>query len=179
MTIWGGGWIWARSWCSEMAQGISWRRNFHTKIMDFNFWMQNCRISTLLQFQFQIKLVMSFVFLFPGSHFYCMELGNDTEISEFLLLGFSQEPELQPLIFGLFLSMYLITVFGNLLIMLAVSSDAHLHTPMYFFLSNLSFVDICFTSTTIPKMLWNIQRAKVSPMKAASPRCIFTCCLQD
>ena len=119
--------------------------------------MQNCRISTLLQFQFQIKLVMSFVFLFPGSHFYCMELGNDTEISEFLLLGFSQEPELQPLIFGLFLSMYLITVFGNLLIMLAVSSDAHLHTPMYFFLSNLSFVDICFTSTTIPKMLWNIQ----------------------
>ena len=53
--------------------------------------------------------------------------------------------------------MYLITVFGNLLIILAVSSDSHLHTPMYFFLSNLSFVDICFTSTTIPKMLSNIQ----------------------
>uniref|UniRef100_A0AC11EFV8 Uncharacterized protein n=1 Tax=Ovis aries TaxID=9940 RepID=A0AC11EFV8_SHEEP len=86
-----------------------------------------------------------------------MELGNDTEISEFLLLGFSQEPEQQPLIFGLFLSMYLITVFGNLLIILAVISDAHLHTPMYFFLTNLSFVDICFTSTTIPKMLRNVQ----------------------
>ncbi|XP_005864063.2 PREDICTED: olfactory receptor 7A10-like [Myotis brandtii] len=53
--------------------------------------------------------------------------------------------------------MYLVTVFGNLLIILAVSSDSHLHTPMYFFLSNLSLVDICFTSTTIPKMLWNIQ----------------------
>ncbi|XP_061005578.1 olfactory receptor 7A10-like [Dama dama] len=53
--------------------------------------------------------------------------------------------------------MYLITVFGNLLIILTVSSDSHLHTPMYFFLSNLSFVDICFVSTTIPKMLWNIQ----------------------
>ncbi|XP_052498630.1 olfactory receptor 7A10-like [Budorcas taxicolor] len=53
--------------------------------------------------------------------------------------------------------MYLITVFGNLLIILAITSDSHLHTPMYFFLSNLSFVDICFTSTTIPKMLWNIQ----------------------
>ncbi|XP_032991347.1 olfactory receptor 7C2-like [Rhinolophus ferrumequinum] len=53
--------------------------------------------------------------------------------------------------------MYLITAFGNLLIILAVSSDSHLHTPMYFFLSNLSFVDICFTSTTIPKMLVNIQ----------------------
>ncbi|XP_057564364.1 olfactory receptor 7A10-like [Hippopotamus amphibius kiboko] len=54
--------------------------------------------------------------------------------------------------------MYLITVFGNLLIILAVISDSHLHTPMYLFLSNLSFVDICFTSTTIPKMLWNIQK---------------------
>ncbi|CAK6445400.1 unnamed protein product [Pipistrellus nathusii] len=86
-----------------------------------------------------------------------MGQGNDTLISEFLLLGFSEELELQPLIFGLFLSMYLITVLGNLLIILAVSSDSHLHTPMYFFLSNLSLVDICFTSTTIPKMLWNIQ----------------------
>ncbi|XP_036894998.1 olfactory receptor 7A10-like [Sturnira hondurensis] len=53
--------------------------------------------------------------------------------------------------------MYLITVLGNLLIIVAVSSDSHLHTPMYFFLSNLSLVDICFTSTTIPKMLLNIQ----------------------
>ncbi|XP_045429498.1 olfactory receptor 7A10-like [Pipistrellus kuhlii] len=53
--------------------------------------------------------------------------------------------------------MYLVTVLGNLLIILAVNSDSHLHTPMYFFLFNLSLVDIYFTSTTIPKMLWNIQ----------------------
>ncbi|XP_035582332.1 olfactory receptor-like protein OLF4 [Zalophus californianus] len=53
--------------------------------------------------------------------------------------------------------MYLITVFGNLLITLAISSDSHLHTPMYFFLANLSSVDISFTSTTNPKMLQNIQ----------------------
>ncbi|EPQ14906.1 Olfactory receptor 7A17 [Myotis brandtii] len=86
-----------------------------------------------------------------------MVQGNDTRTSEFVLLGLSEEPALQPLIFGLFLSMYLITVLGNLLIILAVSSDSHLHTPMYFFLSNLSLVDICFTSTTVPKMLWNIQ----------------------
>ncbi|XP_023381754.1 olfactory receptor 7A10-like [Pteropus vampyrus] len=85
-----------------------------------------------------------------------MEQGNDSKISEFLLLGLSEEPELQPLI-GLFLSMYFITVFGNLLIVLAVSSDSHLHTPMYFFLCNLSLVDICFTSTTVPKMLVNLQ----------------------
>ncbi|XP_032991346.1 olfactory receptor 7A17-like [Rhinolophus ferrumequinum] len=86
-----------------------------------------------------------------------MKPENFTRVSEFVLLGLSEEPDLQPLLFGLFLSMYLITAFGNLLIILAVSSDSHLHTPMYFFLSNLSFVDICFTSTTIPKMLVNIQ----------------------
>ncbi|XP_066109424.1 olfactory receptor 7A17-like [Saccopteryx bilineata] len=86
-----------------------------------------------------------------------MEPSNDTQISEFLLLGLSEALELQPLIFGLFLSMYLITVLGNLLIILAVSSDSHLHMPMYFFLCNLSLVDICFTSTTIPKMLLNIH----------------------
>ncbi|XP_045051675.1 olfactory receptor 7A17 isoform X2 [Desmodus rotundus] len=86
-----------------------------------------------------------------------MVRGNNTPISEFLFLGFSDKPELQPLLFGLFLCMYLITVLGNLLIILAVSSDSHLHTPMYFLLSNLSLADICFTSTTIPKMLLNIQ----------------------
>ncbi|KAF7483938.1 olfactory receptor 7A17-like [Marmota monax] len=86
-----------------------------------------------------------------------MEPRNNTQMSEFLLLGFSEDLELQPLLFGLFLSMYLVTVLGNLLIILATISDSHLHTPMYFFLSILSFVDICFTSTSIPKMLVNIQ----------------------
>ncbi|XP_076975525.1 olfactory receptor-like protein OLF4 [Tamandua tetradactyla] len=86
-----------------------------------------------------------------------MEPGNNTWNAQFLLLGFSEEQELQPLVFGLFLSMYLITVFGNLLIILATITDSHLHTPMYFFVSNLSFCDICFTSTTAPKMLFNLQ----------------------
>nr|XP_026237052.1 olfactory receptor 867-like [Urocitellus parryii] len=86
-----------------------------------------------------------------------MEEVNHTCVSQFFLLGLSDDPELQPVLFGLFLSMYLVTVLGNLLIILAVSSDSHLHTPMYFFLSNLSFVDICFISTTVPKMLVNIQ----------------------
>ncbi|XP_004442662.1 PREDICTED: olfactory receptor 7D4-like [Ceratotherium simum simum] len=86
-----------------------------------------------------------------------MESGNHTEISEFLLLGLSEDPQLQPFLFGVFLSMYLVTMLGNLLIILAISSDSHLHTPMYFFLSNLSFVDICFISTTVLTMLVNIQ----------------------
>ncbi|KAJ8791031.1 hypothetical protein J1605_020911 [Eschrichtius robustus] len=65
--------------------------------------------------------------------------------------------DLQPLLFGLFLSMYLVCVIGNLLIILAVISDSHLYSPMYFFLSSLSFTDICFSTTTVPKMLVNIQ----------------------
>ncbi|XP_014645956.1 PREDICTED: olfactory receptor 7D4-like [Ceratotherium simum simum] len=86
-----------------------------------------------------------------------MEAGNHTQVSEFLLLGLSEDPELQPLLFAVFFSMYLVTVVWNLLIILAISSDSQLHTPMSFFLSNLSFVDICFISTTIPKMLVNIE----------------------
>nr|XP_054320670.1 olfactory receptor 7A10-like [Pongo pygmaeus] len=86
-----------------------------------------------------------------------MEPSYNTQMSEFLLLGLSEEPELQPFLYGLFLYMYLVTVLGNVLIILATISDSHLHTPMYFFLSNLSFADICFVSSTLPKMLVNIQ----------------------
>ncbi|XP_003413441.2 olfactory receptor 7E178-like [Loxodonta africana] len=86
-----------------------------------------------------------------------MEPQNLTDVSEFLLLGLSEDPGLQPLLFGLFLSMYLITVTGNLLIILTVTSDSHFHTPMYFFVSNLSLADIGLISTTVPKMLVNIK----------------------
>ncbi|XP_005406170.1 PREDICTED: olfactory receptor 7G2-like [Chinchilla lanigera] len=86
-----------------------------------------------------------------------MEATNQTIISEFLLLGLTDDPQLQSLIFNLFLAMYLVTILGNLLIILAVSSDFRLHTPMYFFFSNLSFTDICLSTTIIPKMLVNIQ----------------------
>ncbi|XP_047630385.1 olfactory receptor 7D2-like [Phacochoerus africanus] len=93
-----------------------------------------------------------------------MDAGNQTRVLEFLLLGLSEDPELQPLLFGLFLSMYLVSVLGNLLIILAVSSDSCLHNPMYFFLSHLSFSDICYSSTIIPKMLVNIQTANKAIM---------------
>ncbi|CAN0428900.1 unnamed protein product [Rangifer tarandus platyrhynchus] len=95
-----------------------------------------------------------------------MEPCNRTRVSQFFLLRLSDDPDLQPLLFGLFLSTYLVTVLGNLLLILAVSSDSHLHTPitdshlhtpMDFFLSHLSFVDICFVSTTVLRMLVNIQ----------------------
>ncbi|XP_069859357.1 olfactory receptor 7G1-like [Dipodomys merriami] len=86
-----------------------------------------------------------------------MEPTNETASIEFFLLGLTDDPELQPFIFSLFLSTYLFTILGNLLIILAVSADPHLHTPMYFFLSNLSFTDICISTTTIPKVLVNIK----------------------
>ncbi|XP_070270021.1 olfactory receptor 7G2-like [Myotis yumanensis] len=86
-----------------------------------------------------------------------MEPRNESDISEFFLLGLTNDPKLQSLLFYLFLSIYLATILGNLLIILAAVSDSHLHTPMYFFLSNLSFNDICLSTTTIPKMLVNIQ----------------------
>ncbi|KAM5186526.1 olfactory receptor 1N2 [Callospermophilus lateralis] len=91
-------------------------------------------------------------------------LVNQTAVSDFLLLGLSERIEEQPLLFGLFLGMYLVTVVGNLLIILAISSDPRLHTPMYFFLANLSLTDACFTSASIPKMLANIhmQRQTIS-----------------
>uniref|UniRef100_H9H8D0 Olfactory receptor n=1 Tax=Monodelphis domestica TaxID=13616 RepID=H9H8D0_MONDO len=84
-----------------------------------------------------------------------MEQKNQSEVSEFILLGLSSKPEQERLLFFLFMLMYLTTVLGNLLIILAIRIDSRLHTPMYFFLSNLSLGDICFTTTTIPKMLVN------------------------
>ncbi|XP_058381987.1 olfactory receptor 7E24-like [Diceros bicornis minor] len=86
-----------------------------------------------------------------------MKPQNLTHVPEFLLMGVSDDPKLQPLLFGLFLTMYLVTVLGNLLIILTVSSDSHLHSPMYFFSSNLSLADIGFSTTTVPKMLVNLQ----------------------
>uniref|UniRef100_A0A8C0W353 Olfactory receptor n=1 Tax=Castor canadensis TaxID=51338 RepID=A0A8C0W353_CASCN len=82
-----------------------------------------------------------------------MALENQTGVIEFFLMGLSEDPEMQPILFELLLTMYMVTMFGNLLIILVVSSDSKLHTPMYFFLSNLSFVDICCISTIVPKML--------------------------
>ena len=86
-----------------------------------------------------------------------MSITNETSISDFLILSFSQHPEQQPPLFGLFLAVYLVTMLGNLLIILAISSDPRLHTPMYFFLANLSFTDTCFSCTIVPKVLLNIH----------------------
>ncbi|EDL25083.1 olfactory receptor 866 [Mus musculus] len=85
------------------------------------------------------------------------DVENLTDVLEFHLMALSEDPELQLLLFGLFLSVYLVTVLGNLLIILIIIFDSNLHNPMYFFLSNLSLIDILFISTTIPKMIVGIK----------------------
>ncbi|KAG8512835.1 Olfactory receptor 1L1 [Galemys pyrenaicus] len=84
-----------------------------------------------------------------------MRWNNLTQPSEFILLGLSSRAEDQKPLFILFLTIYLVTLVGNVVIILAIYSDSHLQTPMYFFLSILSFVDICYTTVIIPKMLVN------------------------
>uniref|UniRef100_A0A8C3YDK1 Olfactory receptor n=1 Tax=Catagonus wagneri TaxID=51154 RepID=A0A8C3YDK1_9CETA len=78
---------------------------------------------------------------------------NASEVTEFILVGFSQQPQIQAAFFMGLLFFYLITVFGNGLIVVVVRWDSRLHTPMYFFLSNLSFLDICYTTSWEPYVL--------------------------
>ncbi|XP_052051354.1 olfactory receptor 1-like [Apodemus sylvaticus] len=91
-----------------------------------------------------------------------MSGNNQTIISQFLLLGLPISPENQHLFYALFLAMYLTTVLGNLIIIILICLDSHLHTPMYLFLSNLSFSDLCFSSVTMPKLLQNMQSQDTS-----------------
>ena len=82
-----------------------------------------------------------------------MAVDNCTVFTDFILLGLSGRWDVQQGLFGLFLVVYGITVIANLGMILLISMDARLHTPMYYFLSNLSFCDICYSSTISPKML--------------------------
>ncbi|MBZ3888372.1 Olfactory receptor 7G1 [Sciurus carolinensis] len=104
-------------------------------------------------------------------HFICnrfiniLEATNETAVSEFLPLGLTNDRALQSLIFSPFLSVYLVTILGNLIIIMAISSDSDLHTP------NLSFTDICLSTSMIPKMLVNILTQTQS--------ITYTCCLMQ
>ncbi|XP_069068324.1 olfactory receptor 1468-like [Pleurodeles waltl] len=85
-----------------------------------------------------------------------MDQRNHTVITEFLLLGFSDVPQHRSFLITLFLTVYLLSLAGNIFIIFAVSLDPQLNTPMYFFLGNLSFVDLCLTTVTVPKVLNNL-----------------------
>ncbi|KAM6154263.1 olfactory receptor 5BS1-like [Erethizon dorsatum] len=99
-----------------------------------------------------------------------MEVGNETSVPVFVLLGLSNNPQVQVLLFVVFLVIYLLTLVGNLLILLIIHTDSHLHTPMYFFLRHLSFLDAFYSSVMVPKLLENL----LSKMKTISFHGCFT-----
>ncbi|XP_005342760.2 putative olfactory receptor 2W6 [Ictidomys tridecemlineatus] len=91
-----------------------------------------------------------------------METSNGSFRTDFILLGFSDQPQLESIISVVVFIFYIVTLVGNTTIILVSYLDTQLHTPMYFFLSNLSFVDLCYTTSIIPQMLANLWGPKKS-----------------
>nr|XP_025842367.1 olfactory receptor 2W1-like [Vulpes vulpes] len=85
-----------------------------------------------------------------------MDTNNGSSTKDFILLGFSDWPQLEPIISGVVFIFYIVTLVGNTTIILVSYLDTQLHTPMYFFLSNLSFLDLCYTTSIAPQMLVNL-----------------------
>ncbi|KAL4688169.1 hypothetical protein H8957_004704 [Semnopithecus entellus] len=83
-------------------------------------------------------------------------MSNGSFVSAFILTGLPHAPALDAPLFGAFLVIYVFTVLGNLLILLVIRVDSHLHTPMYYFLTNLSFIDMWLSTVTVPKMLMTL-----------------------
>ncbi|XP_028381030.1 olfactory receptor-like protein OLF3 [Phyllostomus discolor] len=93
-----------------------------------------------------------------------MNQENETQtwVREFILLGLARDRKAQVSLFVLFLTMYLVTIVGNVLILLLIRLDSRLHTPMYFFLTILSFVDLCYANSIVPQMLAHFFSARKS-----------------
>ncbi|KAM9002988.1 putative olfactory receptor 2W6 [Sarcophilus harrisii] len=89
-----------------------------------------------------------------------MGKANGSSLEGFILLGFSEWPWLEMILFGFVLIFYILTLFGNITIIVLSIADSRLHTPMYFFLGNLSFLDLCFTTSIVPQLLWNLWGPK-------------------
>ncbi|VTJ84888.1 Hypothetical predicted protein [Marmota monax] len=89
-----------------------------------------------------------------------MATGNHSTVAEFLLAGLTDKPELQLPLFLLFLGIYVLTVVGNLGMITLIRFSSHLHTPMYYFVSSLSLIDLCHSTVIIPKILVNFVTEK-------------------
>ncbi|NXC43616.1 O1020 protein, partial [Penelope pileata] len=101
------------------------------------------------------------VSLLPNSNrFVMMVKGNHSPIAEFVLLGFSEKRDVQAVLFMVFLLIYAITLLGNVGMITLIRLDSQLHTPMYFFLSSLSFLDICYSSLITPRVLSDLPAAR-------------------
>uniref|UniRef100_A0A8D1HDK5 Olfactory receptor n=1 Tax=Sus scrofa TaxID=9823 RepID=A0A8D1HDK5_PIG len=100
---------------------------------------------------------------------------NVSTVMQFVLLGFSDLPNLQGLLFGLFSITYIMILIGNSLIIILTRLDTALQTPMYFFLANFSAVEICYVSVTLPRVLVNLctQDRSISVLGCATQTCFF------
>ncbi|XP_074131653.1 olfactory receptor 10AG1-like [Sminthopsis crassicaudata] len=100
---------------------------------------------------------------------------NFTIVGEFILLGFSDLPNLQGFLFGIFSVIYLYILIGNGLLIVITKIDPSLQTPMYFFLGNFSFLEICYTAVTMPRMLVDLwtQKSTISFLHCAVQTCFF------
>ncbi|XP_030066635.1 olfactory receptor 5V1-like [Microcaecilia unicolor] len=107
-----------------------------------------------------------------------MEKTNHSKGTEFIILGFSVLPEIQLLLFLVFLIIYLMCFIGNFLIIFTVCSDSHLHSPMFFFLINLSFLEICYMTVTVPKLLAVLiaQNRAISFIQCMTQMYLFLSC---
>ncbi|XP_038178798.1 olfactory receptor 145-like [Arvicola amphibius] len=106
---------------------------------------------------------------------------NDSLVTEFILLGITDRSDLKIPLFLLFLVIYMITALGNLTLIILILLNSHLHTPMYFFLFNLSCIDLCYSSVITPKMLMNFTQEKnvISYMECMTQLyffCFFVIC---
>ncbi|XP_046493479.1 olfactory receptor 143-like [Equus quagga] len=105
-----------------------------------------------------------------------MAVKNDSSVTEFILVGLTDQPELQLPLFFLFLVNYVLTVLGNLSLISLICLNSHLHTPMYFFLFNLSFIDICYSFVFTPKMLISfLSERNIISFKGCMTQLFFFC----
>ncbi|KAB0348705.1 hypothetical protein FD754_013562 [Muntiacus muntjak] len=95
-----------------------------------------------------------------------MEVGNHTSVTEFILLGLTEDPTLCVVFFVVFLGIYVVTLIGNISIITLIRSFSHLHTPMYLFLSHLAFVDIGYSTSVTPIMLTGFLRHRLALLVA-------------
>ncbi|XP_025033225.1 olfactory receptor 8S1-like, partial [Python bivittatus] len=102
-------------------------------------------------------------------------LENQSVITEFILLGLSNDPQIEDFLLFLFMIIFLVTILGNMAIILVIKSELHFQTPMFFLLSRLAFVDICYSSVTVPKLLANfVTKQKTISWEGCIAQIFFT-----
>ncbi|KFO19562.1 olfactory receptor 8B3 [Fukomys damarensis] len=101
--------------------------------------------------------------------------GNGSSVTEFVLLGLTQQPELQLPLFFLFLGIYVVSMLGNLALIGLIGLNSHLHTPMYYFLFHLSFIDLCYSTVITPRMMMGFVKQNIISYAECMAQLFFFC----